>query len=182
MQAGSSTTLVSTWRTSRPASGSTERARAARPRHYGEGEGWFTAMMTSRRRHQSAPSCLSSGGTRDCRPLYAAAIETGDRDNGAPVNDHRATTLPTSSTRMARMSRPCTTGRRSAQRRRLFSVGIEETILRLDRGRNVTASMSSAGVRCGRDDQRPDNSASQPTNRAGHRRLRADPRRGWARR
>jgi hypothetical protein len=30
--------------------------------------------------------------------------------------------------------------------------------------------------------KRPDNSASQPTSRADHRRLRADPRRGWARR
>ena len=32
------------------------------------------------------------------------------------------------------------------------------------------------------DTKRPDNSASQPTSGADHRRLRADPRRGWARR
>ena len=83
----------------------------------GEGEDWFSVDEL----FVSGDGPITSGlhvafqaqDRETVDRFHAAAIEAGGRDNGALVKGRitRATTVPTSSTRMARMSRPCTTGR-----------------------------------------------------------------------
>ena len=89
MQAGSSTTLVCTWRTLRPANGSTRaHSRPLGLGITGEGEGWFSADEL----FVSGDGPITSGlhvafqaqDRETVDRFHAAAIEAGGRDNGAP--------------------------------------------------------------------------------------------------
>ena len=89
MQAGSSTTLVCTWRMSRPASGSTRaRSRRSASALRATGEGWFSTDEL----FVSGDGPITSGlhiafqaqDRETVHRFHAAAIEAGGRDNGAP--------------------------------------------------------------------------------------------------
>jgi hypothetical protein len=89
MQAGSSTTLVCTWRTLRPAHGSTRaHSRPLGLGITGEEEGWFSADELFVSGDGPVTSGLHVAFQAQDREtvdrLYAAAIEAGGRDNGAP--------------------------------------------------------------------------------------------------
>jgi hypothetical protein len=95
------------------------------PHHaYGSLIATSPAVAQRRRRRSRPPRAAHPRGARSLKMLCVAAATTGLRVNGRIT---RATTVPTYSTRMARTSRPCTTGRRSAQRRLSCSVGTSRT-------------------------------------------------------